>query len=428
MSVGVAVDDVAVPGTDAHRVDARELVPVSAGGSLESWSGLVETFRPVFRDDPSRGARTVALRLLGAAGAWTSPDAATVGAALMSGETCGVAVRGHLPAVFGRRASGLLSVLAGPVDARLVFARTRDDLGRESAVLLDGDAVTTTASRHATGLEGVPLRRAQVRGAQVRAEWNVDPIADAHARSIVAGMWLAAVDTALRMAVDYARGRRLYRGTVWDIPHARSLVARARTWLSVADTVIQAALADPGDDGLAAAVDLVPLQLDAAMRALSVLFGSTFYARVDPYADFETLVRDVGCLELLDPTGAGAARRRTPVSVPAMDASVVAEISAVAGPRVAAGLAAASDSSFGVTTRREFGVVSTARLVASGHDAGAVTAAERVAALTLLESFATGRRAAAPDESLEVIAADTVGRVDAGLTLTLDRAPLGAPD
>ncbi|WP_248240076.1 hypothetical protein [Microbacterium kunmingense] len=383
-----------------------------------------ETFRPLFRDDPTRGALAVALPLVGAAGAWTSSDAAAVGWALGSGATCGVAVRGHLPAAAGRRASGLLSVVAGPADPGLVFARTRDDLGRESVVLIDGDAVTTTLSRHATGLAGVPLRRAQVRGALVRAEWIVDPIADAHARSIVAGMWLGAVDTALRMAVAYARGRELYRGTVWDLPHARSLVARAQTWLSVADTVIQAALVDPADDGLAAAVDLVPLQLDAAMRALSVLFGSTFYARVEPYEAFETLVRDVSCLELLDPTGAAAARRRAAASVPDIDNDVRAEIAAVAGSRVAAGLAAASDPSSGVPTRREFGVVSAATLVAADYG-GEV---DRVAALALLESFATGRRAAPPDEAMETIAAETAARVDAGLTLTLDRAPLGEHD
>lgn len=168
----------------------------------------------------------------------------------------------------------------------------------------------------------------------------------------------------------------------------------------------------------------MPLQLDAAMRALSVLFGSTFYARVELYEAFETLVRDVSCLELLDPTGAGAARRRAPASVPDMDDDVRAEVAAVAGSKVAAGLAAASDPSFGVLTRREFGVVSAAALVAARRAGGV----DRVAALSLLESFATGRRAAPPDEAMETIAAETAARMDAGLTLTLERARLGAHD
>ena len=49
----------------------------------------------------------------------------------------------------------------------------------------------------------------------------------------------------------------------------------------------------------AASALLVPQLLNDAMRNLSVLFGSTFYGSVEPYAAFEKLVRDLAAMSLV---------------------------------------------------------------------------------------------------------------------------------
>ena len=130
--------------------------------------------------------------------------------------------------------------------------------------------------------------------------------ARAETAAIVAALMIGAVDSAVHLALPYAAGRRLYRGTVLDIPHARSLLADVHTDLLIADAL--AARVVPSWMPVAstrwrhaASAYLVPQLLADAMRALSVLFGSTFYARVEPYAIFETFVRDVGSLSLLGP-------------------------------------------------------------------------------------------------------------------------------
>jgi hypothetical protein len=129
----------------------------------------------------------------------------------------------------------------------------------------------------------------------VVASWEASETADAAAQALGAALWCATVDTALRIAVSYAQERSLYGGTVWEIPHARSLVADACADLLTADAIATAGFA-AADIG---ALPLVPALLGDCMRALSVLFGSTFFARVEPYAVFETFVRDLAAMRLV---------------------------------------------------------------------------------------------------------------------------------
>jgi hypothetical protein len=91
---------------------------------------------------------------------------------------------------------------------------------------------------------------------------------------------------------------------VLDLPQSRALLAGAIADFLLADafsSVVVRALHLAPEDCLiptAASGYLVPQLLSSAMQDLSVLFGSTFYARVEPYDVFEKFLRDHAMLPI----------------------------------------------------------------------------------------------------------------------------------
>ena len=313
-----------------------ELVPLAFGGRRTSAARLVSQLRPVFRRDVSLGVDLVAapLAVMNAAlAAGDAPQQTDLARRIGAGERVGavlVAPEAFAPAR-GIRARAIPdgwladgeSPLVASADAPALWALPARVGQSEALVLCD---TTDVGVDVAPWVETVGLRGTRFGIATVRSVLPVDgvihteessrPLSHARAETaaIVAALMIGAVDTAVHLAVPYAAGRRLYRGTVLDIPHARSLLADVHTDLLIADALATRVVGelDAGrlDEATAAAsAPLVPLLLSDAMRALSVLFGSTFYARVEPYAVFETFVRDVGSLSLLglgDPARARA--------------------------------------------------------------------------------------------------------------------------
>ncbi len=174
---------------------------------------------------------------------------------------------------------------------------------------------------------------------------------------------------------------------------------------------------------------LVPQLLGDAMRALSVLFGSTFYARVEPYAVFETFVRDVGSLSLL---GLGTPRALEPC-VAALDhwADAAPGEHGPFGDRRAdlvARVRSADRSDPAVTRRlaREAAILVAADAAAELHEAGSVPATDewRDAAVIRLGTRLTGRKASLSDASIESAVDDLTFCVESGRSVTLERVPL----
>lgn len=159
-----------------------------------------------------------------------------------------------------------------------------------------GDLIVTSALR-SYGFTGAAA--APAAGAPAPAAATVQAVVPAAA--------IAAAEAALHEAVQYARGRHLYGATVLDIPHARSLLASALADTVAADALSSAALrtAETGVPAAATAValsaHLTCLLLGESVLQLSVLAGSTFYARIEPFEVLEEFARDVPALAVLVP-------------------------------------------------------------------------------------------------------------------------------
>jgi alkylation response protein AidB-like acyl-CoA dehydrogenase len=114
---------------------------------------------------------------------------------------------------------------------------------------------------------------------------------------------LGAADTALRLALDFARDRQLYGATVLDIPHARAVLTTAFVDLLIAEAVALGALRGlhvaPDQMSLASAVVkyFVPTTLEQMVRNVAVVLGARHYLRDGP---FQKVLRDIAVVSLFD--------------------------------------------------------------------------------------------------------------------------------
>ena len=219
-------------------------------------------------------------------------------------------------------------------ESMLIVARTASGSGSHSHSLLlwHADAATRplvdTTRRVLTGglrarrvgvadFHGLPVpvdRTIGVRGTAAKTVRTASQVS----RAVIPALAVATVDASLELAVRYGTERSLYGGSVLDLPQSRALLAGAVADLLVADafsSVVVRALhvAPKGCRVLTAGSRTVVMQLlSAAMQDLSVLFGSTFYARVAPYDVFEKFLRDLAALSVPDGGGAAAFGRMLP--------------------------------------------------------------------------------------------------------------------
>ncbi|MET0622050.1 MAG: acyl-CoA dehydrogenase family protein [Pyrinomonadaceae bacterium] len=126
-------------------------------------------------------------------------------------------------------------------------------------------------------------------------------------RTLCAGFSLGAADTALRITLDFAVRRRLYNGTVLDIPYARELLRDSFLDLLICDAVAvcgaRALHAAQGQTSVWSAVvkSLVPATVERLVGRLSGVLGARFYLR-EGHGEgaFQKILRDCAVVGLFD--------------------------------------------------------------------------------------------------------------------------------
>ncbi|MGA9526458.1 MAG: acyl-CoA dehydrogenase [Myxococcaceae bacterium] len=122
-----------------------------------------------------------------------------------------------------------------------------------------------------------------------------------------AGFSLGAGDTALRLALDFAAARRLYGGTVLEIPHAKSTLLGVFLDQLLCDAVMLVAAraihVAPEQLSLISAITkyFVPTRVDRAIREAALVLGARHYVR-EGFAEgaFQKLLRDSAVVSLFD--------------------------------------------------------------------------------------------------------------------------------
>ncbi|MFF2370995.1 acyl-CoA dehydrogenase [Agromyces sp. NPDC058110] len=318
---------------------AAEFVPASLGGRWVSTEDLVRRWRPIFRRDPALGLGYGLTTLMAALNVWVAGDAAQrreIAGRLLRGERIAVGFHeldhgndllanecaARRDADGGWVVTGTKQVINNidRAESVLVMARTSPEPGARSHSLLlwHKDAATRplvdTGRRVLTAgmrgcrigvaeFDGLPLPESAVVGAAGTAAQTA-LTAFQVSRAVIPSLAVATVDATLDLAVRYGGERTLYGGAVLDLPHARALLAGAMADLWLADAlsavVVRALHLAPEECLVLSAVSkyLVPMLLQSAMQDLSVLFGSTFYARVAPYDVVEKFVRDLAVVPI----------------------------------------------------------------------------------------------------------------------------------
>lgn len=126
-------------------------------------------------------------------------------------------------------------------------------------------------------------------------------------RTLVPGLSLGALETALRCTIDFLRERRLYGGLAIDIPFVQDELAAAVLDLAVAEVVagccvrILHLLPDLAPISSAVAKYVVPHLAETRMRGLSTVLGARYFLQEGHwFGIFEKLLRDVRLFSLFD--------------------------------------------------------------------------------------------------------------------------------
>ncbi|MFI7068351.1 acyl-CoA dehydrogenase family protein [Kribbella sp. NPDC050124] len=120
------------------------------------------------------------------------------------------------------------------------------------------------------------------------------------ARALINGLALSAVDTALRVTLDFTEGRVIFGQTVSDIPYSRRQLVECFADLMLADAMslgaVRALQVVPEQTSVWSSVVkyFLPTVLERTMSQLNVLLGARFYLRDHPhYAIHQKMLRDL---------------------------------------------------------------------------------------------------------------------------------------
>ncbi len=143
------------------------------------------------------------------------------------------------------------------------------------------------------GAEGQGLELA-LKGAQV-------------ARTVIASIALGAVDTALRVTLDFAESREIFGRKVADTPYSRRQLAECFADLLLADAVSTGAVrglqCNPEQASVYSSVVkyFLPTLLERTAGQLSVVLGARFFLRDHPhFGIFQKMLRDLSAVSFVD--------------------------------------------------------------------------------------------------------------------------------
>jgi alkylation response protein AidB-like acyl-CoA dehydrogenase len=168
---------------------------------------------------------------------------------------------------------------------------------------------------HTHGIRGADIGGLRFRAAPYRSEpvggegaaLSVLLKTFAVTRTLIASVAVGACDSALRIVLDFAKSRKLYGGTVLQIPHARAVLCD-----SLAEHLSCEAASLAGARALHAAPEEatfwasvlkyhVPTAVERAIRELAIVLGARHYLReAHAFGMFQKIQRDVGVLGLFD--------------------------------------------------------------------------------------------------------------------------------
>ena len=317
----------------------RQMVPVADGGRLASFEEAIWLQRCVSRRDLT-SAIALGQTFLGTVAVWlagTPLQRARTAAALLQGRLAALALteEEHGSDVLassmtafrepgGFRVTGRKWLINNATRGTLLtlFARTTPEGGLHGCSLLlldkeqvDGAAIHPLAKLPTHGIRGADISGVRIDGALLPEGALIGP---EHAgaevllhglqltRTACAGFSLGAADTALRLALDFARERRLYGQTVLDLPHARAQLAGC-----FADLLLCDALATVGARAIQAAPEqlslwssivkyFVPVTCERVIRDAAVVLGARHYLRDHAGGAFQKLLRDAAVVSLFD--------------------------------------------------------------------------------------------------------------------------------
>lgn len=319
-----------LPGEDLLRGFGlgAHFVPATLGGELTRLDRLVDTGRTLYRRDPAlalahAGGPLIASLLVWAAG--TAEQQQRTADLLLGGGWLAVAVTEldhgndlaatELSATSvpgGWELTGRKELITNAVraDAAVVFARTDVAGGPRSHSLLwvePGEA--ETLPRFWTdGVRGVPLggfdfRRHRVPEDAVLGQpgSGLEHLLKAFqiTRTTLPAMATGILDTALRIAVEHLRERKLYGGRAIDLPHVRAGLVQAYRDLVTAETVsavgVRVLHLAPRAASVSCAVVkfVVSGLLLSALDRVAELLGAYSYLREGPTGLVQKLLRDL---------------------------------------------------------------------------------------------------------------------------------------
>ncbi|WP_405534129.1 acyl-CoA dehydrogenase [Streptomyces sp. NBC_00075] len=127
------------------------------------------------------------------------------------------------------------------------------------------------------------------------------------ARALISGIALSAVDTGLRVTLDFTEQRTVFGRTVTDVPYSRRQLVECFADLMVADAVslgaVRALQVVPEQTSVWSSVVkyFVPTLLERTFAQLNVVLGARFYLRDHPhYAIHQKMLRDLPVANFAD--------------------------------------------------------------------------------------------------------------------------------
>jgi alkylation response protein AidB-like acyl-CoA dehydrogenase len=309
----------------------EHFVPVADGGRLGSVAEAAWLVRVAARRDLT-AAIALGQCFLGSVPVWLMGNAeqrARQAQALQSGRLAALAVteEAHGSDVMagavsfaGGRLTGTKWLINNATRGELltVLARTAKagTLGGFSLFQVDKKALSPSAFEHHPKIHTHGIRGADISGITFDAE--LPPGARLGSEGVgielalkalqvtrigCSAFALGAADTALRLALDFAKERRLYGASVLDIPHARAVLSNAFLDLLICEATALGALRGlhvvPEQMALASAVVklFVPTRLEQMVRDVSVVLGARHYLRTGV---FQKVLRDIAVVPLFD--------------------------------------------------------------------------------------------------------------------------------